>query len=47
MDSPYKKKPIQKHKPRPFKNIMQSQSKGQNKPMDVDVDDNDNNMDID
>ena len=36
MESPYKKKPIKKHKPRPFKKIMQISNLDQSKPMDVD-----------
>ena len=51
MESPYKKKSIKKHKPRPFKKMMQilKLKSDQSKPMDVDVNnDNDNNkMDVD
>jgi hypothetical protein len=52
MESPYKKKSIKKHKPRPFKEIMQNSKLDQSKPMEVDktqdcYDNYNDNMDID
>ena len=36
MESPYKKKPIIRHKPRPFKKMIQNSNLDQSKPMDID-----------
>ena len=47
MESPYKKKHIIKHKPRPFKTIMQNSNADQSKPMDIDSDNDNNKMDVD
>jgi hypothetical protein len=52
MESPYKKKSIKKHKPRPFKKMMQilKLKSDQSKPMDLDEDkteSNNNKMDVD
>jgi hypothetical protein len=47
MESPYKKKSIKKHKPRPFKEIMQNSKLDQSKPMDIDKQEYNDNMDID
>jgi hypothetical protein len=44
MESPYKKKSIIKHKPRPFKKLIEEQKNG--KPMDIDKVE-DYKMDID
>jgi hypothetical protein len=49
MKSPYKKKPIIRHRPRPFKKMIQNSQVDQSQPMDVDNNDNNDNnkMDVD
>jgi hypothetical protein len=47
MESPYKKKHIKKHIPRPFKKMMQNSNLDQSKPMDIDKIDENDKMDID
>ncbi len=47
MESPYKKKPIIRHKPRPFKKMMQNSNLDQSKPMDIDKTEDNDKMDID
>jgi hypothetical protein len=46
MESPFKKKHIIRHRPRPFKKMIQNSHVDQSQPMDIDIVDN-NKMDVD